>query len=207
MWLRAERQTAGRGRQGRPWTSPEGNLYASTLLHVGSTGDPPAATLALAAAVALAKVAAALGADVRIKWPNDLLLDGAKIAGILLERSGDWVVMGFGVNIASAPDVPGRATARLADHVAQPLTPDRLLTLLAEAVAEQVAVWRHHGLASIITAWLERSHPPGTALSVNLPDGSATQGRFDGLTSDGAMILRLADGTGRVIHAGDVFLI
>lgn len=206
MWLRAVRQSAGRGRQGRPWTSPAGNLYASTLLHIGP-GEPPAATLALVAAVALSRVVAAVGVDARIKWPNDLLVGNAKLAGILLERAGDWVVAGFGVNVASAPEVPGRATTRLGDHADDVPSPDRLVALLADEMLHWTATWRTRGLPPVIAAWQERAHPLGTPLAVGLPDGGAVQGQFGGLAGDGALILRLADGTTRVIHAGDVFLV
>lgn len=206
LWLRAERQSAGRGRQGRAWTSPEGNLYASTLVHL-TPADPPAATLALVAAVALAETLAGLGMpQARIKWPNDVMVDGAKLSGILLERAGDWVVIGVGVNIESAPPVPGRTITRIADHVAPP-TPERLLALLADAVAAGVGAWRERGLDAVVPRWLDHAHPPGTPLAVALPDGAACQGQFDGLSPDGALILRLADGGQRVIHAGDVFLI
>src|SRR3954462_4800737 len=109
LWLRAERQTGGRGRQGREWHSPPGNLYASTLVRLRS-GDPPAPTLALVAAVALHEVASAFaaGAKIEIKWPNDLMVGGAKLSGILLERLEDAVIVGFGVNLADHPDETAR---------------------------------------------------------------------------------------------------
>src|SRR4051812_41467223 len=103
-WLRAERQSGGRGRQGRAWDSPTGNLPASPLVRL-QPGDPPPPSLALAAAIALHEVAAVFApeAELIVKWPNDLLAGGAKLAGILLEREGEAVVIGFGVNLAAAP--------------------------------------------------------------------------------------------------------
>src|SRR5438093_256869 len=104
LWLRAEQQTGGRGRQGRTWLSPPGNLYASTLVRL-TAGDPPAATLSLVAGVALHQVTQAYAPEVplQLKWPNDLLANGAKLAGILLERHEDAVIAGFGVNLAEYP--------------------------------------------------------------------------------------------------------
>jgi BirA family biotin operon repressor/biotin-[acetyl-CoA-carboxylase] ligase len=207
-WLRAERQHAGRGRQGRPWLSPPGNFYASTLIRLRPT-DPPAATLALLAAVALDEAIGVFLPDrgaLTLKWPNDLLLAGAKLSGILLERAEDAVVIGIGVNLAHHPDLPDRATASLAGHGVL-VEPAMLAEVLAEGMARWVGRWRGEGLASVCARWLARAHPVGTALTARLPDGSATQGLFDGLDADGALVLRLASGDRRVIHAADVFLL
>lgn len=209
LWLRAERQTGGRGRQGRTWTSPPGNFYGSTLVRL-RPGDPPAATLALVAAVALEEVVraylASRSATLRIKWPNDLLLGGAKLSGILLERADDAVVIGIGVNLAHYPTGLDRLATSLAAHGGAP-DPDDFAQTLAEGFARWLEQWRANGIASVRARWLERAHPPGTALTVRLPDAIALDGLFAGLDADGALLLRLADGTVRVIHAGDVFLI
>lgn len=204
LWLRADRQADGRGRQGRAWASPAGNLYASTLVRL-RPGDPPPATLALVAAVALAEVVSSLTGEVTIKWPNDLLLGGAKLSGILLERAGEAVVIGIGVNLAHHPDLPDRPATSLAAHDVG-IGPERFLLLLAETFARWLADWRR-GLAAIRTAWLARAHPVGTPLTARLPDGANATGTFDGLSADGALTLRLADGGVRVIHAADVFLV
>ena len=208
LWLRADRQTGGRGRQGRTWESPAGNLYASTLVRLRPT-DPPAPTLALATAVALHQVAAAYlpkGAACTIKWPNDVLVGGAKLAGILLERADDAVVIGVGMNLAHHPDLPGRASTSLADH-ARSVAPDDFLAELAAALARWVQRWRGEGLDAVRRAWLSAAHRQGAALATRLPDGSMVDGLFDGLDRDGALLLRLADGAVRTIHAGDVFLV
>ena len=206
LWLRAERQTSGRGRQGRVWTSPEGNLYASTLVRL-RRGDPRAATLALVASVALEEVVRAyLPSGASLKWPNDLLLNGAKLSGILLERTDDAVVIGIGVNLAHHPESLDRPATSLAAHGAAP-DPADFLDTLATAFDRWLSIWRNESLAPVRARWLDRAHPAGTALTARLPDGSAIDGLFAGLDREGALILRLADGTSRVIHAADVFLI
>jgi BirA family transcriptional regulator, biotin operon repressor / biotin---[acetyl-CoA-carboxylase] ligase len=206
-WLRAEQQTGGRGRMGRSWASPPGNLYASTIVRL-QPHDPAAPTLALVAAVALVDVVRAYTPCVEavIKWPNDLLIGGAKIAGILLERAGDAVVVGIGVNLAHHPEGLDRPVTDLAAHGHQ-VDSAAFTQDLAEGFARWVARWRSEGIAPVRVAWLSAAHPLGTALVANLGDGDAVEGLFDGLTENGALRLRLADGAVRVIHAGDVFLI
>jgi BirA family biotin operon repressor/biotin-[acetyl-CoA-carboxylase] ligase len=206
VWLRAERQSGGRGRQGREWHSPPGNLYASTLVRL-RPADPPAPTLALVAAVALHEIASAFagGATIAIKWPNDLLVAGAKLSGILLERLDDAVIVGFGVNLAEHPDQTERPATSLAALGEAP-EPALFLEALAESFARWLAIWRDQGLPPIRARWLAAAHPPGTALSTHTASGAWIEGVFDGLDESGALRLRLADGSGQVIHAGDVFL-
>ncbi|MEO5493475.1 MAG: biotin--[acetyl-CoA-carboxylase] ligase [Sphingomonas sp.] len=206
VWLRADRQTSGRGRQGRAWVSPTGNLYVSTLVRIRPS-DPPAATLALVAAVAIEEaVGAYLPGAARIKWPNDLLIDGAKWSGILLERAGAAVVIGFGANMAHHPTDTDRVATSLAAHGIA-VDPADFIETLAEAFARWVERWRGEGIDVVRRRWVERAHPAGTPLTARLPDRSTIDGLFDGLDAEGALILRLADGTRRVIHAGDVFLL
>lgn len=207
VWLRAERQSAGRGRLNRDWTSPAGNFHGSTLVRLRPS-DPAPATLALVAAVATNEAVAAYlpGRAVRLKWPNDLMLDGAKLAGILLERAEDAVVVGIGVNLAHHPDLPDRATTSLAAH-AVITPPEAFAETLAEAFARWLGRWRGEGLGVVRAAWIASAHPVGTALRVNLPHGTATDGLFAGLDGDGALMLRLADGAVQLVHAGDVFLL
>lgn len=210
LWLRAERQTAGKGRQGRAWDSPSGNLYASTLVRL-SPGDPPPPTLALVAAVALEEVVRAVlpperARQLYLKWPNDLLLAGAKLSGILLERADDWVVIGIGVNVAFHPILTDRTTTSL-DAEGGAIDAASLLERLAEMLAAWLHHWRHDGLAPVVARWRERAHPGGTPLVARLPDGEAVEGTFETLDASGALVLRLADGTHRAIHAGDVFLV
>lgn len=209
IWLRAETQADGRGRMGRRWHSPIGNLYASTLVRL-QPHDPPAATLALVAAVTLHEVIAAYASEnslVIIKWPNDLLINGAKLAGILLERSSDAVVIGVGVNLGFHPVGLDRPVTSLAAQGVDPPDPHYFCEDLARAFAHWLARWRGVGMHVIREAWLRGAHPPGTALTANLGDGTSIDGLFDGLEADGALRLRLADRSLRVIHAADVFLI
>ena len=200
-WLRAERQTGGKGRQGRVWESPPGNLHASTLVRL-RPGDPPAATLALVAAVALQEVAAVYAPGVQIKWPNDLVFGGAKLAGILLERHEEAVVVGFGVNLAYHPDSLERPATSLAALAGMAPEPGTLAEILAETFARWLGRWRSGGLAPVRRRWLAAAHPLGTPLST-----SEGEGLFDGLDETGALRLRLSDGSTRIVHAGDVFLI
>jgi BirA family biotin operon repressor/biotin-[acetyl-CoA-carboxylase] ligase len=207
VWLRADRQTAGRGRQGRPWSSPTGNFSGSTLVRLRQA-DPAVATLALVAAVALHDAVAAFHpvAGLQLKWPNDLLLDGAKLAGILLERADDTVVVGIGVNLAHYPELPDRRTTSLASACSS-VSVEPFAEALATSFARWLERWRGEGLMPVRSGWLARAHPVGTALSVRLPDRASVDGLFDGLDAMGALILRLASGERRVIHAGDVFLL
>lgn len=141
-----------------------------------------------------------------LKWPNDLLVAGAKLSGILLERMDDAVVIGIGVNVAHHPDLPDRpATSLAAQGVA--ITPGDLLGRLAEMLAAWLGIWRGEGLAPVVARWIERAHPAGTPLHARLADGSTLDGKFETMAADGALMLRLADGSSRAIHAGDVFLV
>ncbi|WP_093665997.1 biotin--[acetyl-CoA-carboxylase] ligase [Sphingomonas gellani] len=209
VWLRAERQHAGRGREGRNWLSPAGNLYVSTVVRMRPT-DPAASGLALIAAVALDDAVGVFldrsGSTVQrwLKWPNDLLIDGAKLSGILLERQGPAVVVGFGVNLHHHPDLAGRRTTSLT-AVGVPVEPDVFLEVLGDSFARWLQRWRVEGLGAVRQRWLARAHPIGTGLTVRSPDGEVLDGLFDGLADDGALLLRLASGERRVIHAGDVF--
>lgn len=188
--------------------SEEGNLYASTLVRLRPS-DPPAATLALVAAVALQEVVngvIAATATAQLKWPNDLLIDGRKVSGVLLERSEAVVVVGIGVNVAHHPALAGAAATSLRACGAT-IDAVALLDQLAAGFARWLSVWRAEGVGAIADRWVHRAHPPGTMLSVNLPDGENVVGRFAGLDEGGALVLGLADGGARVIHAGDVFTV
>jgi BirA family transcriptional regulator, biotin operon repressor / biotin---[acetyl-CoA-carboxylase] ligase len=200
-WLRAERQTGGKGRQGRVWQSPPGNLYASTLVRL-RPGDPPAPTLALVAAVVLHEAVSLTAPGVLVKWPNDLVVGSSKLAGILLEREGDAVIIGFGVNLAAHPDDLDRPATSLAVLAGSGPDPAAFAELLAEIFGRWLGRWRAEGLAPVRRRWLEAAHPVGTALAT-----AEVEGLFEGLDESGALRLRLADGTIRIVHAGDVFLI
>lgn len=207
-WLVADRQIAGRGRQGRTWFDGSGNFMGSTTVHIAPR-DPNPATLALVAGLAAFEAVSAQLADpsaLRLKWPNDLMLGDAKLAGILLEREGDAIIVGMGINLAAAPELPDRKTIALS---ALGPAPDRDLfaQALAQAFDQELERWRTYGLEPLIRRWESAAHPQGTALTVHPPGEERIEGRFAGLTADGALSLRLADGTVRAIHAGDVMLV
>ena len=201
FWLVADRQTGGRGRQGRAWEDGAGNFMGSTFVRPAS-GDPPPPTLAFAAGLAVLEAVRPYAADARLKWPNDVLLDGAKLAGVLLEAEGDAVVVGIGVNLASAPAIAGRPAIALP----QPVARDDFAQTLAWRFAEELDRWRMFGLEALLMRWSTAAHPLGEVLSVHEPDGSRVAGTFAGLDGDGALLLRLAGGAVRAIHAGDVLL-
>lgn len=201
-WLVADRQSAGRGRLGRDWIDGAGNFMGSTVVHL-RVGDPSSDTLALVAGLALHAVISPRVASVILKWPNDLLVDGAKLAGILLERVCDAVIVGVGVNLARAPGLSDRRTAALAD-LGVDIERDAFAADLARKFAGDLDRWRSYGLDPIVRRWEAAGHAPGTSLSVDESDGSLLTGEFAGLTEDGALQLRLADGSLRVIHAGEV---
>lgn len=206
-WLVADRQTAGRGRQGRAWFDGHGNFMGSTVVRPGA-GDPPAHTLALVAGLAVLEAVSALlppPARALLKWPNDLLIGSAKLAGILLERLGEAVVIGVGVNLAVAPQVEGRETVALSDFGPAP-DRDLFAATLAQAFATDLVRWRAYGLGPVLARWQAAAHPIGTPLLVGEPGEVPLPGAFAGLDADGALLLRLADGTTRTIHAGEVRL-
>lgn len=205
-WLVADRQTAGRGRQGREWSDGTGNFMGSTVVRL-TPGGPAPASFALAAGLAAYEALLPLlpePASLQLKWPNDLTFGGAKLAGILLEREGEAMVVGIGVNLARAPAIEGRTTIALAALGPAP-DRDRFGAGLAAAFATELERWRSYGLDPLVRRWQAAAHPVGTPLTIAPPGEERLAGMFDGLTDDGALRLRLADGSSRVMHAGDVF--
>ncbi|MXO48569.1 biotin--[acetyl-CoA-carboxylase] ligase [Erythrobacter vulgaris] len=206
-WLVTDRQTAGRGRQGRTWFDGHGNFMGSTLVRPHGR-DPAPASLALLAGLALYEAVLPLVAnptDLRLKWPNDLMFGGAKLAGILLEREGDAIIVGIGVNLAAAPDLPARRTTTLSTF-GPPPDRDLFANALAASFDKELERWRTYGLDPLVRRWESIAHPFGAPLTVSPPGEQPINGTFAGLTEDGALRLRLAGGESRVIHAGDVML-
>lgn len=196
VWSRE--QTGGRGRRGRRWSSPVGNLYSSTVLRPDCVAAQ-AAELGFVAALAVADMVPA-GRQVRVKWPNDVLVDGGKIAGILLESAvADGgrvlhVVAGIGVNVGFAPQLPemrypGSALGG---------TVESALEILAAALARRLADWRRDGFPAVRAAWLAQAGPLGAEVDVKLGD-SLVRGRFAGLDQEGALLLDTADGRRRIV--------
>ena len=137
-----------------------------------------------------------------LKWPNDLMLRRRKLGGILLERSGDRIVAGFGVNLAKAPVLRDRHAADLGGKVA----PEAFAPLLAGSFARLLQLWRSSEPALLAQAWLARAHPRGTRLSVHSSNDEIVSGRFEGVETDGALILRRDNGDVEIVRAGDVAL-
>jgi BirA family biotin operon repressor/biotin-[acetyl-CoA-carboxylase] ligase len=204
-WLVTDRQIAGRGRGGRAWFDGLGNFMGSTLVRPGH-GDPPAGTLALIVGLAVQQVVAHFlpGDQVAmLKWPNDVMVGTAKLAGMLLEREGDAVVLGIGVNLAVAPEVEGRETIALSAFGPAP-DRDQFGGELARCFELELERWRSFGIGPIVNRWHQVGHPIGTSLEVGEPGEDPLYGTFAGLTADGALQLHLVDGTTRIIHAGEV---
>ena len=202
-WLVALEQQAGKGRQGRHWISDIGNFFGSTLVVLASD-DPPAQSLSMAAGLALIEAVdvAVPAQPLMLKWPNDLMLQGKKLGGILLERNGNRIAVGFGVNLAKAPALADRQAADLGGRV----DPQAFAPLLAGSFSRLLALWRSSEPALLAQAWLARAHRPGTRLSVHSNNDEIVSGRFEGIEADGALILRRDDGNTDIIRAGDVSL-
>lgn len=199
----AGRQTHGRGRHGRDWFSPVGNLYASILLRPElqpSRLSELGFIVALAAADAVDAVLT--GGRARLKWPNDVMVDGAKVAGILVEIIEDSAaVIGIGLNIAQAPEGAAYPVACLRD-AGVTTSPQAVLTHLLAALEQHVAHWTEHGFARSRAAWLARGPAPGEVVRVRIGTRIDT-GRFAGLDADGALLLA-EDGALRRVIVGDV---
>ncbi len=211
LWIVAARQTDGRGRRGRAWESPDGNLAATYFCTTDQTPGETA-QLSFVAALSVADLAANYVPPdlVSVKWPNDVLVAGAKTAGILIESSarpagGFWVAIGIGVNLQHAPSESLYPATALSAHAkAPPPTPLEAVDYLASAFERWRTVWRETGFAAIVKAWTERAHGLGQPCTARLP-GETIEGIGEGLDADGALRLRMASGEVRRITAGDVF--
>jgi BirA family biotin operon repressor/biotin-[acetyl-CoA-carboxylase] ligase len=209
VWARA--QTAGRGRRGRSFVSPPGNLYMSMLLRPDRAAAQ-AAQLGFAAALAVGEAALPLlpsAARLSYKWPNDVLIEGRKVSGILLESQAaaggqlDWLVLGIGVNLVSYPENVESPAISLAAAGARDVTPEAMLETVAARFHFWCERWRDEGFAPLRAAWLARARGLGDDIRVRL-QGSETSGRFAGLDEEGALLLDEGRGQRR-ITAGDVF--
>jgi BirA family biotin operon repressor/biotin-[acetyl-CoA-carboxylase] ligase len=212
----AKAQTAGRGRGGRAWVSPVGNLFSSFLIK-SAGGLPPAPELGFVAAVAVIAAIQTLlpdrasDASLRCKWPNDVLLGGAKVSGILLETATGpenadvYVVVGIGLNLVpvTLPHALYKVTS-LAQHGGQ-VTSSQALGVLAKQLAHFVDLWRRDGFASIRKIWLEHAAGLNDTITVKLPSEVLT-GRFVDIDPDGALVVEEKSGARRRIRAGDVIL-
>jgi BirA family biotin operon repressor/biotin-[acetyl-CoA-carboxylase] ligase len=204
----ADQQTSGHGRFGRPWHSPPGNLLFSVVLR-HPVAPSRAAELGFLCAVVTAECVAALRpADGRVglKWPNDVQVDGAKIAGILPECQSDdgflnWVVLGVGLNLAHAPSGMSYPVTSLSAHAAI-VTPERCLREFLGHFGRWIELWEQRGFDPVRSAWLGYARGLGTPVTVNLKE-RREHGIFHGIDASGAMLLVTSEGQRR-ITAGDV---
>jgi BirA family biotin operon repressor/biotin-[acetyl-CoA-carboxylase] ligase len=223
LWIVAKAQTAGHGRRGRNWQTPPGNLAASLLLTRLGQG-PASATLGFAAGLALEAAiraiapsvairvgldAASSGSDrLALKWPNDVLLNGAKIAGILLEAvtrpgAATSVVIGIGVNVLHKPDGVPYPVTSLAENKAD-VDAETLFTALADAWVDQESLWNDgRGFAAVRDLWLERAAGLGAPIAVKI-GSDVFRGTFETIDDEGRLIVRAGDGSSRAISAGEV---
>ena len=207
IWIIAEKQTAGRGRRGRSWETLSGNL-AATLLVRPKVSREGVGQLSFAAALAVADVAAhfAPAAAITVKWPNDVLADGRKLAGILLESgtdsTGGWLAVGIGINLAAAPEGTEFPATALAEFAGAP-SPDNALALLAVRFAHWYDAWMSGGFETLRAAWLARAGGLGLPIRARLPH-ETRHGVFEGIDSTGALLLN-EQGSIHAIAAGEVF--
>ena len=208
LWVIAKRQTAGRGRRGRTWVSEPGNLYASLLLSAPSSPEH-FPELSFVAALALHDAVTAripgLAGRVALKWPNDLLIDRNKFAGILVEGEGATVVIGLGVNCVHHPAGTEYPATDLAAAGVR-ATPESLFAPLSAAMQARLKQWdRGAGFAAIRSDWLARAAGLGKGIRIYTADGELT-GQFEGLDGSGRLVLRRPDGTMQAVAAGDVHM-
>jgi BirA family biotin operon repressor/biotin-[acetyl-CoA-carboxylase] ligase len=207
LWLIARAQVVGRGRHGRTWVSDPGNLYATLLLtDPMPAGRAPEQSLvaALPGHDAEAEAAPVLRNRLSLKWPNDLLADGRKLAGILIEGEGTGIAIGIGVNCRHHPHPTGYPATDLG-AVGADVSADELFPILSRTMFVRLALWEQGaGFATIREDWLARCADVGRHIRVRIGD-SEHEGRFEALDADGRLLLRRADGALETISAGDVF--
>ncbi|WP_339914472.1 biotin--[acetyl-CoA-carboxylase] ligase [uncultured Brevundimonas sp.] len=214
VWIVARRQTAGRGRRGREWIDQSGNLSA-TLLTTMRKSPAEAAQLTFVAALAVADLVDSYAPPslVSIKWPNDVLLAGQKVSGVLIESGGHangtlWLAVGIGVNLCRAPSGLERPATAIVDHLRGDVIVTPMIEVAARRLAEAFAVWLDRwetlGFQPVLDAWVARAPGLNGPAVARLGHETVT-GEAEGVAPDGALKLRLADGSLRLISAGDVF--
>ena len=200
LWIWSDEQTVGRGRLGRAWVSEPGNLYVTCLFQTAAPASA-AAQISFVAAIAVHELVSGLlpKAAFFLKWPNDVLMDGAKFCGLLAEvvdTNPTRIALGCGINLAHSPSNTPYPVAALGSQ----FTPDSVLQKLAVSLWHWLEIWDEgRGFPAIRRTWLERAAGVGNEVFVE-----GMTGRFEGLSADGALLMTLADGTQRQIHAGEV---
>ncbi|PCI50014.1 MAG: biotin--[acetyl-CoA-carboxylase] ligase [Alphaproteobacteria bacterium] len=210
IWIVSGEQSAGRGRRGREWVSRPGNFFAS-LLYAIDCDLRTASQLSFVAALAVRDVVADIlqsNDSIKCKWPNDILVGGKKISGILLETTGlggetpSHVIIGIGINVSHYPHNPQYPATSLKDE-GYTVEPELVMDRLARSMAHWISRWKDHGFSLIRQAWKDNARGLGQDIIVRLPD-EELRGRFVDLDDNGALILEF-DGERRHITAGDVF--
>jgi len=214
LWIMAKHQTSGRGRRGRGWVSMAGNLFCTGLYPASEDAGHDAQKSFVAALAIYDTLTDYVAPDLlSIKWPNDVLLDGKKVSGILLERASGALCIGVGINLLSRPEIDDQKTACVIDYIEEALLndpepilemPEPVLAILAAKYNHWTARHDSEGFAPIREAWLARAARLGEAIRVNLANESFT-GYAQGLGEDGALLIRMDNGQTRSIHAGDIF--
>lgn len=195
-------QNSGRGRQGRAWQSPPGNISLSLLLRPAPQLAASAGQLAFVAGLAVGEALGPVGWQ--LKWPNDVLIGGKKIAGILLESEPGWVVAGMGINVQHTPPVADKPATSLRDEGLE-TTPEAVIEKLLVRFDHWYGRWQQDGFGPVRTAWLEHAYNLGGAVKVALAGGKLAEGQFTSLDHDGALLLTTQDNTPQRVLAGDVF--
>jgi BirA family biotin operon repressor/biotin-[acetyl-CoA-carboxylase] ligase len=214
LWITALRQNAGRGRRGRSWETGSGNLAATLLLTLDKS-PAEAALISFVTALAVADLAAEYVPPslVTLKWPNDVMVAGRKVSGVLIESgkaTGDqlWLAVGCGVNLKTPPEAADRPATAFSEHlkgdIAAPPSPAEALERLSLRFQHWLAVWDRQGVGAVLDTWTVRAQGMGGPCTARL-DRETIEGVAEGLEPDGALRLRLPDGSIRRITAGDVF--
>ena len=214
FWVRADQQTAGRGRRGREWSSPLGNFYGTACYKFDGTPDQ-AAKLSFVAAIAVAKALSAYTVSVQpsLKWPNDVLMDGRKVAGLLLEAKAGFVLIGIGVNLVSHPEGGNVPATHLLQHIDPSVLEcdepeftgaEGFLAILSRCFEKAYRKHLAYGFSATRADWTELASGLLGPVTVRLSSETFT-GEAESLLANGALRVRLQDGTMRDVHAGDVF--
>jgi BirA family transcriptional regulator, biotin operon repressor / biotin---[acetyl-CoA-carboxylase] ligase len=205
--IQATEQSAGRGRLKRDWASPPGNLYTSAILRPNRpVRDWPQLSFVVALSVAETVARAAPGAEVRVKWPNDVLANGRKVSGILLETvlptGGGAVVVGVGINIASYPEETRYGATCVDELIGGSMPLEGVRALYLSGLARWYDIWSARGFEEVRATWLEKAHGLGREVFVENGEALDIRGRFTGVADDGRMVIETTDGALELISTG-----